>query len=194
MIDIMAFTSKNAMYGYELPWCESGNTYACDGWICIELTKQEDLKFHTVGKSRVEPLFKMFIDKGLEILPYKVEVQYKPCETCDGTGQIKVCPKCDGDGFYICDECNQDVKCKRCNETGIIKGVGDICEDCRGDKQDVVKASVKIPELDCYILNTQMNLIFALPNARICGKLDNKSPISFKFDGGRGLVMPCSGA
>lgn len=58
-----------------------------------------------------------------------------PCEECNGSGKLGICPECDGDGHYSCTcSCGDEhsSECEECDGTG--KGDKQIdCDACAGD-------------------------------------------------------------
>jgi hypothetical protein len=115
------------------------------------------------------------------------------CPHCDGVGHLyqEDCGDCDGDGifqhgshWYDCKECNGNGKVK----TDASTGKKEPCFSCDGTGEDYQPVKVGSP----FLQRNYLAMLVGLPGCRV-GTLGEFDAVSFTFDGGWGVVMPCRG-
>jgi hypothetical protein len=117
----------------------------------------------------------------------------KPCSSCDGRGYSyeEDCDDCGGVGsflhgshWYDCKECNGNGKVK----TDAATGKKEPCFSCDGTGEDYQPVKVGSP----FLQRKYLAMLVGLPGCRV-GTLGEFDTVSFTFDGGWGVVMPCRG-
>jgi len=86
----------------------------------------------------------------------------------------------------------ESLPCKDCYNGGRVHdcpGCECVCQKCGGTEEIFVIRAVKLGPL--YIQEKYARLMMELPKIEIEAQPPLMGPVQFRFDGGRGLVMPC---
>lgn len=127
----------------------------------------------------------------------EVEVPYKQCPTCSGSGKTRTCKKCDGEGEIRCSclECGHEHwrDCPDCKGDGKIPGGEEKnCHACKGKGRIVDHENVPMRVGPIFLSKVYLDKIRRhLPNPKIeiLKTADDSNPVRFKFDGGLGYLM-----
>lgn len=180
------------------PFAYKGKRYASNGHIAVCVSAEEGTP-DAEGSfgTKISGLFKdANFDVGMEPLPAYPSVELPKCEACGGLGKrkpLQECHECRGEGFveWDTDFHTYEADCKGCDGDGVVGVVGGAdmtCSRCcgSGTEQD---APVRFG--GTAINYRYLKLMETLPGL-IVGLAESQYPsvITFKFDGGVGLVMP----
>jgi hypothetical protein len=115
------------------------------------------------------------------------------CPHCDGVGHLyeEDCDDCDGEGSF--QHGSHWYNCKECEGSGKVKtttsgGKKETCWSCGGTGEGYKAVLVG----GSYIQRRYLVQLAELPGCRL-GVLGGLDAVSFTFDGGWGVVMPCRG-
>lgn len=128
--------------------------------------------------------------KGYTTLDDVEEPEKEYCKECGGSGRMGRCPDCEGAGEVECD-LGHLHDCNNCRGDGVVKGGDDVdCLDCQGNGWEYVNYGI-VPVLGGY-MNYKYVAILNDLGAKIVqsDKNDPRSLYVFRFQGGRGGVMP----
>lgn len=179
------------------PFSRDGYTWASDGRIMIRVPEIPG----AVGHKKAPDPWTAWLKKPLEEyipaeLPQgwqEMEVEYFECQTCQGTGQVYICPECEGEGVAKCKCCGSENDCKTCEGAFFVSaeqgGRPVRCEDCNGETCRRKRTPVRLPGSDCIIDLFYLKLVMELPGARLF-RDGSHDPLCFTFDGGEGVLMP----
>lgn len=111
------------------------------------------------------------------------------CESCLGEGVVRRadCPDCDGEGEFSYG--SHWYQCKECKGDGVVdskEGREEVCDRCLGARVEPVTVKVK----RAMFQSIYLGLLGQLPNCEIAPG-DPFSAAPFRFDGGKGWLMPC---
>lgn len=176
--------------GIHTPWTTGGKSYATNRAICIQV----DTPAPGV-EQREDPVgLAALIERSIGAIP---DEAYAPlpelpvpviCQWCHG-GQMMDCPACEGSGGH---DSLIDTECDACAGTGqapLADGGDEIdCFMCEGLGEERIATTIGSTLFDDRLLR----LIAALPGAAFAlhPSAPNTNPAAFRFDGGRGLLMP----
>lgn len=191
------------------PFSVGEYTLATDGYILVrvprlaEVPEREDApKIEMLATDRVcGPFFR----EPAQWVPIpKVELQYRPCDICGGTGRLFKCPECNGHGEveWDSDYCSYEATCKMCDGAGTtevgtlnrwkvnpnIRKLTEIgCHACESGKGRLIDGDLHIGEARFSIV--LLHRLRALTSVEI-GVLTPHMAARVRFDGGDGLIMP----
>lgn len=123
------------------------------------------------------------------------------CEACKGSGFMVKCRHCSGKGEAECDMGHMH-DCDKCDSTGCSKTPstknapdGIACYECYASgKSQARRVLVPIEVIpNVFLAQDELDKIVDLPNVVLVPGTNPKplEPVAFRFDGGRGLIMPC---
>lgn len=176
----------------KMPFVRAGHTYATDARVCIRIPTEEadtEGKFpdtHRLGWSGCALANEPW--PNIEVNPIEHN-----CDECYGTGKAEEdCDRCRGAGWLHCHHCDNESDCKKCDGDGVV--VGDSpCEECGGTGKRLSLRDVHVSIGSATISGHYHKLIAALPNARVTLPTEPCDMLSFRFDGGEGLLMAIRG-
>lgn len=179
------------------PWVLDGLHCATNGHVLVVLDGVDTSLPDTVDRPDTGPM-RNVIGRAMDADGpwHAIEpVEFAPCTDCHGTGKVRSeqCPDCDGDGCFH--HGRHEYECQECAGVGWLRGGPDSeevqCPSCRGT---AVKDGGWQPE---WLAGTRFGighralaLIAKLTSVEFCAVPDPTAGIPFRFDGGRGLVMP----
>lgn len=179
------------------PFSDDKYSYATNGWILIRVDKIDEVEalmpdsIESALKSGRVSFHPESHDNWVEV-PELLNPQ--KCDTCDGSGRTKKCPECDGWAEVNFDNAFHDYtcECQTCEGEGKLPSKSDEdekCESCKGAGLNIWGGDgVKVE----HVSFTQglLHMIKDLPNVKL-GLVDDRLQSQyFKFDGGRGVIMP----
>jgi hypothetical protein len=177
------------------PWRRDGFIYATNGHFMVEIPDD--------GRAGIPPYDKhpdcaaLFAKRAPgEFKSLPALGKFAPCESCGGkgVGYRETCPDCDGEGEFKhgCYE----YDCKRCDGEGYFF----FAETPAGEKESRCPACYGLGEavdrnhgtpFGTQVFATRLlRVIATLPGVEAASCSGDKPPLWFRFDGGRGLVMP----
>lgn len=168
-VDLMQFCAKEKYrQNLKFPFTKDGYTWATNGHVIVRVAKRDDVKESDFSPDVVF-VFSHYKNGGMVKLDTTslppVTFNKSDCECCHGRGT-----------GHDCDDCTH------------------ICEECDG----AGKLSSSSDDTACVLIgkvNFAMGYIRQLgklPGIQIYAKPMSLEPCSFKFDGGKGLIMPLS--
>jgi hypothetical protein len=167
-VDLQQFCGDETGISYLMrPWSFNDWSYATDSHIVVRIPRRADDAAAGPDHPAALKAEKYFADlPGGDFVPLPAVTiptdKTFDCDECGGTGRDHLCPSC---------------KC--------------VCEECGGtgtDKSPLGSISVGIG--DFVIAAKYFLLLHQLPGCLISTRAIDDGPISFKFDGGEGLLMP----
>ena len=202
MIDIDRFTGVEDVRAWlNAPWRRDGKLYATNGHFMIELA---DDGREAVDATDKHPNCSLLFEKRTHGAFFTLPdlAQPVPCESCAGSGMCyrEDCDDCDGNGFF--DHGRYEYECKHCDSEGCFTyhGAGvpegrteSRCRDCYGLGERVNYREDPGTETVLGELKFATRLLrplLALPGIEVACCPEPNAALWFKFDGGRGLVMP----
>jgi hypothetical protein len=115
-----------------------------------------------------------------------------PCLSCEGSGQVRLCPECAGAGKVQWRTRFNDYsdECKTCHAAGYVGGKGKKCNNCDGEGLtyilDEMAGGFCKDEYDINIF--LLEKIKKLPGVKLY-TAHTKGMFHFRFAGGEGLLM-----
>lgn len=172
---------ESGRYDLDEPFVIGGIKYATNARILIAVPCDEPDVDFTERRIIKQPdrVFEGF-DKVVVWEPWPIEAAVT-CPHCLDrvtqfvpAGRCQFC-KCTGQDDEYCDDCGGE---------GMVASYVSECDQCT--TQDAHHIGLK------RIAQRYINAIATLPQPIVCGRAssDEKQPLFFKFDGGRGIVMP----
>ena len=144
------------------PSSRNGFTYATDGRIIVRAPKLPDVPDVDGYPNCEQALGRFTADGSWQKLPAEIPPE-----------KTEQCSLCYGSDEHDCSQCKSAHTCNRCD------GVGNYVV--------FTYTSIGARKLnDLYLRKMQL-----LPSVEINASGDEMSPMSFRFDGGIGLLMPC---
>lgn len=191
-IDLTPFCGPaGSRYAMDKPFVRNFWQHATNGSIICSLSADGEQDTITEKQTPdISVIYQTMPDAGFEPWPDAKYVEaIKPCEKCDGSGyhHHRDCDDCDGQGETECPQCGNEDECKTCRGKGVI-GCGK-CEACDGKKElmqpyyTLVGGKAIAAKYD--------RLIRDLPNPTFAHAAKGDA-VFFRFDGGKGCVMPLS--
>lgn len=175
------------------PWRRDGKLYATNGHFMIEIADDGREAPEFKNHPDCAKIFAKHTPSEFGSIPALVEAV--PCQCCKGRGMCysEPCPDCNGRGEFR--HGSFDYECQRCDGDGeFIFPVPPIgmaetrCAACYGLGEEFNKDhGTKVGEFK--FATRLLRVLTTLPGIEIatCGP---EAPLWFRFDGGRGLVMP----
>jgi len=159
---LMPFCSVSpAKPHFRQPSSQGEFTYACDGRILIRVARLADV-----------PEVEGYVNMDRVMGQFHAEGDWQPAPMKFTEAKIGPCHACGGQGTHFCEKCGEDHDCARCEGKG-------------------TKEEMQWMEIDGRrIQNKFLRLVAALPGAEFNTTGDENTPVSFRFAGGIGLVMP----
>jgi len=200
-IDIEKFTGVEDVRSWlNAPWRRDGKLYATNGHFLIEV---DDDGRQAVDATDKHPNPSLLFEKRTHGAFFALPGLAPPvtCLSCAGSGMCyrEDCSDCD-DGWF--DHGHHEYECKHCHGEGCFTyhGAGvpegekeSRCRDCYGlgetssprndDGSETVLGEFKFA-------TRLLRPLLALPNLEVACCPEPNAGLWFKFDGGRGLVMP----
>ena len=193
--DLQAFCSTDeTRHCLCIPFSKGEYTYATDARILVQVPRLDDVPSEREGYNfpNVNMETNKWVDGPWSELP---EINYLPeleaCKACLGLGKFEDCKKCEGDGVKTCGECGEEKHCNDCDGMGDTpSATGErVCKECDGTGKCEATQQMDIGHrlFDVQLIHrvSQLPGVMAAITAG-----DACDPLSFKFDGGKGLVMP----
>jgi hypothetical protein len=157
--------------GLDRPFSRGAWTYATNGHVAVRVNRRDDIAENPAAPD-AEKLFSLqFIKKGRRCYAPAPKLQLSEpfewideieCRGCGGSGKKHDCPNCQ------CD-------CSFCDGTG---------KQALPQFQQVALGHAHYKAKYLYWLQT-------LPGLEL-GPTQKRKPLSFRFEGGEGLLMPCA--
>jgi hypothetical protein len=198
MIDLKPFCANESdkRAWLRAPFREGEFDYAADGHVIVEVPASGKHP-HPLNKPIGASVDRVLDDAGAG--PYmplagltRTLVEQWPCERCRGKGNIADCPECEGEGEVTLEnEYNEyEVECASCGGDGRCgQTTGVPCCGCNGTGTGCV--IMRLGEFKACHQRRYLKLVEVLPNVVVAVRPgDDSSPLFFKFDGGRGALMP----
>jgi len=205
MFDLSIFcgTSEEPRSYLHTPWIERGGVAATDGHVMVFVESPQmvsgDVK-DTTPKAMIGKMDK-FLDLEFSGNAHPlsgIDIPKLKCPMCEGSRFLvsTICEDCNGEGefqhgahWYSCQECEGDGK----NHVAADKGSTNsaLCPYCSGigiKKFADSDPYVKIGEV--YVAPNILTRVNTLPNAVLYVGDDPGGSVTFRFDGGRGVLMP----
>lgn len=204
-IDLMPFCDREPAGRYDLskPFARGEFVYATDGRICVRVP---DTEYEVDPEPRKTPDV-----TGLKFIDapdaeWKEFQQPFVIEDNSGRWSDDPCPFC-RERWVKCDQCNGEgwiagkrkkaIECPKCEGEGDCLDGDGKCENCDSTRDAASTVKIDDTKFDVYFLWK----IVALPNVKYafiessaietCPKTKELyMPLSFRFDGGCGLLMP----
>lgn len=187
MIDLSFFCGEDEEVA--LPFSEGIYTYATDGYIIVRVPHREgaDGKMPPGG---IGFSFEPMHAGGWQEIPDLPAAQTKKCPTCRGIGKVNPCVDCDGEGevYFSKGRHAYEFECQECYGDGVVPGKRETCRFCKG------VGKMLADSLACTVISgTKLTLellrkIKTLPDANIYLPPSPGGLVSFRFDGGVGLL------
>ena len=173
------------------PTRRNGSLYASNGHLLVCIPDNPEIKANSSKKPNFERFESKISDKEYAPLIVPEMPEPKKCRYCRN-GRVNKCGNCEGEGHF--NHNGHEYDCKECDCMGHIKpskGDGLIeCDCCGGTglvREDIITVGHQTFQPK-YI-----SLIAELPNVRIWTDKENRLGCArFLFDGGWGVLMPCS--
>lgn len=175
-------------------WRDGGKLYATNGHFMVEIA---DDGREAVSRDKHPDCAALFVKNVPgEFQPMPKLSAAMPCGCCNGKGigYRETCQDCDGKGEF--EHGMYDYDCKHCDGEGfhfyrdVPEGVKESrCTACYGLGEEVLRdQGTKFgPQTFATRL---LRVLSTLPGIEIASCAGDKPPLWFRFDGGRGLVMP----
>lgn len=167
------------------PFVQSGKRYATDARIAIEIDANGEPDTPLTGSKRNDPPNAKYVfdaiwkaDAVFAAWPAEQPVMGKiDCPECENVE----CSTCDGMGEQTCD-LGHKHECEDCDGEGVIRNRACICKGT-GQIRGVARQQIEGKQIDVKY----DRLVRTLP-----GPVEyamNGEAVTFRFDGGRGIVM-----
>lgn len=176
------------------PWRRDGKLYATNGHFMVEIADDGREAAAFDKQPDCAALFAKHLPGEFGAIP-----ELPPaiaCKVCEGRGMCyrEMCPDCDGDGHFMHGRYEYD--CQRCDCEGYFVfatvPAGEKpsrCSACYGLGEEVNReAGTKVGARQ--YATRLLRVLTALPGVEVSCCATQGNPLWFKFDGGRGLVMP----
>lgn len=173
------------------PWVVGGMRIATDGRILVALPTDEPDSPRTFWRGQVN-LNDLLKDVPCGPMPPRIVAPRDVasgralCPACQGKPPVGACRECKGAGDVECPTCEQDYPCPDCDGTGNAPRC-DECEDAGFVPGDAIGDAIGD---GVYMDGRYYDLIAALPGVEFQATLESGKAMQFRFDGGRGVVMP----
>lgn len=154
-----------------LPIDDGEWTYCSDGRVAIRVPKFE----HEQNTHAGQPIASL-----IALFAYDNYVEYRPLPIEPPEKWGKVCDVCEGKGS------TNRVQCDSCGECVTLRARIE-CPNCDGSGRNYF--NVFVPFGNQLINPKYIRMISTLPNV-VMANHPSDGPLSFKFDGGTGLLMP----
>jgi hypothetical protein len=191
-IDLAPFCSEVPARPYlHQPFTFGDFTYATDGIVAIRVQRRETIPERLLDEcpamqTSIERIFATLIAASdFAPMPAFEIVTDRPrkCTSCEGRGYLRPCHACDAHPDKGCQRCegHRWVPCKKEAENA------EACDFCDGTGK-YRQRRAHFPSHDFqpdYIEKVQ-----ALPTLEVAFGGDPAKPLSFRFEGGCGLLMP----
>lgn len=166
------------------PFVQRGHLYATDGRAVVRIpstdedTKPPDRQTFPDGAQMFDA---NWIEPKDELPPLTDLTQEVdgPCY-CQ-----RECPCCDGTGTCVCDDCEDEHDCRKCNSRGVTGQVG--CPECNGRGE--IKVQIPAPQLisGLWIHGKYASILHSLPGSVVVGRT-KCTILSFRCGELEGLV------
>lgn len=187
------------------PWICGDGVGATDGSILVYLPETTSEKYRPVyGKlfNVVERFERKYKPAGDGILVADLQLPpMKHCNSCGACGFViaSACTECAGAGRF--NHGSHVYGCRNCRASGVHRApaVGqnstaagrETCPDCKGEGE--FSMSIPVPVFDGFIRKRYLSMLRDLKGCVLYACADaTQNVYPFRFDGGRGWVMPCS--
>ncbi len=167
VLKLFCAASDSPKFSITEPFRRGDYVYATDGKIAIQVTAS---LFPEITGDEKAPSEKGMLAIGFGSSLDNTELFPLPRKIPESTKIY--CGACMGTGECICDECDNEHRCGKCGGGGHLR--------------KMVTVQLGVATVDSQLLL----LIQKLPNPTIEYPAEPERAIHFKFDGGRGLVMP----
>jgi len=163
-IDLQPFCepASSDRTAFKMPFSIGEFTYATNGKIIVRVPRRDDVPERDDAPKNASKLF----DEN------KCAGNFQPLPDFPKPTR-ETCLKCEGGGRCRCDTCGDEHSCGNCGGDGTVRG-------------EIVKVKIG----DQIVSNHWLALIAALPNPTIANALQKDHALTFRFDGGDGLLMP----
>lgn len=194
-IDIERFAGVDDFREYlNAPWRRDGKLYATNGHIMVEIPDDGREAAPFDKHPDCAGLFDKHTPGEFFSMPELPPAQ--SCRACEGKGVCfrSICADCDGNGEFW--RGVHEYSCKQCDGEGywtreLLDGEkASRCPTCDGFGEEcgyslVTKAG------SMHFANRLLRVVSTLPGVEIANTTnDKKGGLWFRFEGGRGLVMP----
>lgn len=211
-LDILKAFCNEIRAATATPFSAGEHTFATDGYILLRVPRMAEVperddapKIDTTEGNLGFSLSK----EPLSWVPIpKVELKYRPCNICNGTGRMYECPECDGDGNveWSSDFHEYEDECRMCGGSGTvsaeelkrqkinpeIRKLTDLaCPDCctQGQESKGVPIDPGVMIGDTRFSIVLLHRLHNLSDVEI-GTINPYAPARIRFAGGDGLLMP----
>ncbi|WP_139791193.1 hypothetical protein [Chromobacterium violaceum] len=165
------------------PFTLNGKTCASNGHILIEMDIAGDYpEVPSKNASNVAASLGRIPAAGFQPLPTMPEPEFVACPSCEGRGHGKRCKSCEGAGEF--QHHGHSYSCKACDGEGSFNAP---CYQCNATGKKEISIPMQIGE--AVFALRYLSLIATLPCVEFATTRANDIA-GFKFQGGRGVLMP----
>jgi hypothetical protein len=205
-IDLAAFCAREpGRYDLTKPYELDDYVFASDAKICVRIAPESADR--TIREGKIPPFGTLPWDhdrlRGWRPLPElpALRATGANCPACDGTGNTlgiagRECEGCDGDGEEWVDPNDyRRTRCRTCHGSGFMLPAGaSVCPTCSGHAigtfPSVVNLDGRFFDAKLYDKVRRLGVEYVTTDwHRGVGVSKSDALLSFRFDGGRGMLM-----